>query len=168
MTISMYHASVPSLVKTLTNLTNILEKGAEYAETKKIDPTVLINTRLYPDMFPLARQVQIASDIAKNGISKLSEVAAPVFEDNEKSFPELITRIEKTIIYLNTITPEQIDGSEEKAIALEVGKNTLNFGGMAFLLEFVLPNVYFHVTTTYNILRHCGVEIGKRDFLGKI
>ena len=167
MTISMYQASVPVFIRTLNNLVGILEKGAKYAETKKIDPSVLINSRLFPDMFPLSRQVQIASDIAKRGVAQLAGMEAPQFEDTETTFPELIDRIQKTISYLDTFKPEQIDNSEEKTITLKMRDNTLSFQGMPFLLYFVLPNVYFHVTTTYDILRHCGVEVGKQDFLGQ-
>jgi uncharacterized protein len=167
MAISMYQASVPVIIRTLNNLIGILEKGAMHAETKKIDPSVLVNSRLFPDMFPLSKQVQIASDIAKRGASELAGVEAPKFEDNETTFPQLIERLQKTVSYLNTLKPEQIDGSEEKTITLQMGGNSLSFQGMPFLLYFVLPNVYFHVTTAYNILRHCGVEVGKQDFLGK-
>ncbi|MEC4820031.1 MAG: DUF1993 domain-containing protein [Scytonema sp. PMC 1069.18] len=167
MTISMYQASVPVFIHTLNNLVGILEKGATYAETKKIDPSVLVNSRLYPDMFPLSRQVQIASDVAKRGAAKLAEVEAPKFEDNETTFSELIERTQKTISFLNTLKPDQIDGSEERTITLEMRDNTLSFPGMPFLLYFVVPNLYFHVTTAYDILRHCGVELGKQDFLGK-
>jgi uncharacterized protein len=167
MPISMYQASVPVIIRTLQNLTGILEKGATYAETKKIDPSVLVNSRLFPDMFPLSKQVQIASDIAKRGAAQLAGVEAPKFEDNEITFPQLIERVQKTISFLNTLKPEQIDGSEERTITLQMRDNTLSFQGMPFLLYFVLPNVYFHVTTAYDILRHCGVEIGKQDFLGK-
>ncbi|WP_373529286.1 DUF1993 family protein [Nostoc sp.] len=167
MTISMYQASIPVLIRTLNNLVAILEKGAKYAETKKIDPSVLINSRLSPDMFPLSKQVQIASDIANRGAARLAEVEAPKFEDNENTFPQLIDRIQKTIAHLNTFKPEQIDGSEEKTVTLQMRDNTLSFQGMPYLLYFVLPNVYFHVTTAYDILRHCGVEVGKQDFLGQ-
>jgi hypothetical protein len=167
MAISMYQASVPVCIRTLNNLAGILEKGAAYAEAKKIDPSVLVNSRLYPDMFPLSRQVQIASDIAKRGVAQLAGVEAPKFEDNETTFNELVDRVQKTTTYLDTFKPEQIDGSEEKTITLQMRDNSLSFPGMPFLLYFVLPNVYFHVTTAYDILRHCGVEVGKQDFLGK-
>jgi len=167
MNISMYQASVPVCIRSLKNLVGILEKGATHAETKKIDQHVLVNSRLFPDMFPLSRQVQIASDIAKRGAAQLAGTEAPKFEDNETTLPELIDRVQKTISYLETLKPEQIDGSEEKTITLQVGDNSLSFQGMPFLLYFVLPNLYFHVTTTYDILRHCGVELGKKDFLGK-
>ena len=167
MKISMYQSSVPVFTRILNNLATILDKGATHAATKKIDPIVLVNSRLYPDMFPLVKQVQIASDSARRGAARLAGLEPPKFEDNETTFPELIDRIHKTISYLNTLTPEQIDGSEERTITLQMQDNSINFQGMPFLLNFALPNFYFHVTTAYNILRHCGVEIGKLDFLGK-
>ncbi|MBD2523095.1 DUF1993 family protein [Nostoc sp. FACHB-133] len=167
MTISMYQALIPVSIRTLNNLTNILEKGAAYAETKKIDPSVLINSRLSPDMFPLSKQVQIASDIVNRGAARLALIEPPKFEDNETTFPQLIDRIQKTISHLNTFKPEQINGSEEREITLQMRDNTLSFEGMPYLFYFVLPNLYFHVTTAYNILRHCGVELGKQDFLGQ-
>ena len=167
MTISMYQASIPPLVRSLTNLAAILEKGAAHAEAKKIDPSVLIGFRLYPDMFPLSKQVQIASDVARRGAARLAGLEAPKIEDNETTFPELIARLESTTSYLETLTPDVIDGSEEKSITLPVGEQTMTFKGMPYLLYFILPNVYFHVTTAYDILRHCGVELGKIDFLGK-
>ncbi|MEL7245131.1 MAG: DUF1993 domain-containing protein [Cyanobacteria bacterium J06573_2] len=167
MTISMYQASVPVLIRSLNNLAAILEKGAAHAEAKNIDPSVLLGSRLYPDMFPLTKQVQIASDIARRGAARLADSEAPSIEDNETTFSELIARIQKTTSYLETLKPDVIDGSEEKSITLPVGKDTMTFTGMPFLLYFVMPNVYFHVTTAYDILRHCGVELGKMDFLGK-
>ncbi|QLE45519.1 DUF1993 domain-containing protein (plasmid) [Nostoc sp. C052] len=167
MTISMYQALIPVSIRALNNLINILEKGAAYAETKKIDPNVLINSRLSPDMFPLSKQVQIASDTVNRGAARLAGIEPPKFEDNETTFGQLIDRIKKTISHLNTFKPEQIDGSEEREITLQMRDNTLSFQGMPFLLYFVLPNLYFHVTTAYDILRHCGVELGKGDFLGQ-
>lgn len=166
MTISMYEASITVFIRMLKNFAAILAKGAAYAEAKKIEPTVLVNSRLYPDMFPLARQVQIASDAAKGCGARLAGREPPKFEDNEATFPELLTRIDKTIAYLETLKPEQINGSEQKTITLQIRKNTMTFLGMPFLLNFALPNFYFHVTTAYDILRHCGVEIGKQDFIG--
>ncbi|NET31961.1 MAG: DUF1993 domain-containing protein [Cyanothece sp. SIO1E1] len=166
MTISMYQASVPPLMRTLNNLVGILEKGATHAETQNIDPVVLLNSRLYPDMFPLTRQIQIASDVARRGVARLAGVEAAKIEDNETTFPELIARLQKTIAELETVTSTQIDGSEEKEIILPVGNDTMTFEGLPYLLYFVMPNVYFHVTTAYDILRHCGVELGKIDFLG--
>jgi len=168
MKISMYEASIPVFIRMSKNLAAILAKGAAYAEAKKIDPAVLVNSRLYPDMFPLARQVQIASDAAKGCGARLAGQEPPKFEDNETTFPELLTRIDKTIAYLETLKPEQINGSEGKTITLQIRKNTMTFLGMPFLLNFALPNFYFHVTTAYDILRHCGVEIGKQDFIGAI
>jgi len=166
MTLSMYQAAVPPLCRTLTNLVAILEKGAAYAEAKGIEPKVLLDTRLFPDMFPLVRQVQIASDIARRGAARLAGVDAPAMEDSETTFAELATRLTTTVDYLNTLLPEHIDGTETKTIELSIRGDVLTFDGQTFLLYFVLPNVYFHVTTAYDILRHCGVEVGKRDFLG--
>ncbi len=166
MTLSMYQAGIPPLTRTLNNLIAILEKGAAHAEAKQIEPMVLIGFRLYPDMFPLLKQVQIASDIARRGMARLAEVEAPAMEDTETTFPELINRLQKTINYLETLTPEQIDGTEAKTIELPIREEVFTFDGQSFLLYFILPNVYFHVTTAYDILRHCGVEIGKADYLG--
>ena len=168
MKISMYEASVPVFIRMLKNLAAILAKGATYAEAKKIEPTVLINSRLYPDMFALVRQIQIASDVAKGCGARLAGLEPPKFEDNEATFPELLTRIDKTVAYLETLKPEQIDGSEQRTITLLIRNQTMTFLGMPFLLNFALPNFYFHVTTAYDILRHCGVEIGKQDFIGKL
>jgi uncharacterized protein len=166
MTISMYQATIPPIVRSLHNLISILEKGAAYAELKKIDPIVLINSRLYPDMFPLSKQVQVASDVTRRGVARLAGLEAPAMADTETTFPELIDRIKQTISYLETLTPEQIDGSEQKTIILPMGKESITFTGMPYLIYFVLPNLYFHVTTTYDILRHLGVELSKLDFLG--
>jgi uncharacterized protein len=167
MTISMYQASVPVIIRSLTNLAAILEKAAAHAEAKKIDQSVLLGSRLFPDMLPLIKQVHIATDITRRGVARLAEVDPPAFEDNETTFAELVDRIHKNITYLNTLTPAQIDGSEEKTILLPVGKQTMTFQGLPYLTGFILPNLYFHTTTTYNILRHNGLEIGKIDFLGK-
>jgi hypothetical protein len=166
MTLSMYQASIPVLVRTLTNLAAVLAKGAAHAEAKAFDPAVLVGARLYPDMFPLSRQVQIATDMAKGCAARLSGTEPPKYEDNEASFPELKARLDKTIAYLNGFTPAQIDGSEERTVTVPVRKETLTFKGQPYLLHYVLPNVFFHVTTAYAILRHNGVEVGKRDFLG--
>ena len=164
----MYVATVPPIVRSLSNLKSILEKAAAHAEAKKIDPAVLINARLYPDMFALSRQVQIATDVAKGAVSRLAGLEPPKYEDNEATFPELLARLDKTIALLESFNPEQIDGTEEKTITLPMHDKTAIFTGLNYLLDFVLPNVYFHVTTTYAILRHNGVEIGKNDFLGDI
>jgi uncharacterized protein len=167
MTISMYQASVPSLIRSLNNLAVILTKAAAHAEAKKIEPSVLINSRLFPDMFPLSKQVQIVSDVARRGAARLAGLEAPAMADTETTFAELIDRTHNTITYLKTLTPAQIDGSESKQIILPMGKESMTFEGMPYLLSFILPNVYFHVTTVYAILRHNGVELGKMDFLGK-
>jgi len=167
MTLSMYGAAVPPLARSLTNLSGILAKAAAHAEAKGIDPAVLLQARLYPDMFPLVRQVQIATDIARRGLARLAGVESAAMEDNEASFADLIGRIETTLTSLEGFTPEQINGTETKPIELPIRGETLHFSGQSFLLLFVLPNIYFHVTTAYDILRHNGVELGKRDFLGE-
>lgn len=164
----MYAASVPPMIRSLSNLRSILEKAALHAETRKIDPSVLINARLYPDMFPLSRQVQIASDVAKDAVSRLAGLEPPKYEDNESTFPELLARIDKTIALLESCKAEQIEGSEDRTILLPMHDRTITFKGLPYLLNFVLPNVYFHVTTVFAILRHNGVEIGKKDYLGDI
>jgi hypothetical protein len=166
MTISMYQATVPVCTRMLNNLAVILEKAAAHAEARKIDPAVLINDRLYPDMLPMGRQILIASDTAKGGAARLAGVEPPKYEDNEKTFPELIERLRKTITYLNTFKPEQIDGCEKKMITLKMRDDTLNLEGLNYLLNRVLPNLYFHVSIAYAILRHNGVDIGKKDYLG--
>jgi uncharacterized protein len=167
MTISMYQAAIPPMVRALTNLAAILEKGEADAIARKIDPTVLISARLYPDMLPLAKQIQIASDVSRRGAARLAGVEAPPMDDTETSFPELVARLKATTAYLETLTPAQIDGTEAKAIVLPMGQTTMNFEGLPYLVGFVLPNVYFHITTAYNILRHNGVAVGKQDFLGQ-
>lgn len=167
MTISMYQVAVPVFVRMLQNLTTIIEKGAAHAEAKKIAPLVLINSRLYPDMLPLSKQVQIATDMAKGCVARLAGLEPLKFDDNEASFPDLLARIRKTIDYLNTFSKAQIDGTEEKSITLQMRTGPLTFVGMQYLLNFAQPNFYFHVTTAHDILRHCGVEVGKWDFLGK-
>jgi hypothetical protein len=166
MSLSMYQASVPVYIRMLTNLIAILEKAAGHCEAGKIDPSVLINYRLYPDMFNFAKQVQIAADAAKNGTAYLAGVEAPKFEDTEKSFPELIERVRKTITFLQAFEPEQIDGSEERQIQIKRGDKLVDYRGQDLLLTRTMPNFYFHVTTAYDILRHNGVALGKRDYLG--
>jgi hypothetical protein len=168
MSISMYLASVPPIIRSLTNLRAILGKAAAHAEAKKVDPSVLITARLYPDMYPLSRQLQIATDMAKGGVSRLAGREIPKYEDTEATFPDLVARLDKTIALLETFKPEEIDGSEDKTITLTLHERTLTFKGMPYLIDYVLPNIYFHVTTAYAILRHNGVEIGKKDFLGKV
>ena len=168
MSISLYQASVPSFVRMLGNLSEILNKAAAHAEAKKIDPAIFINGRLAPDMFPLSRQVQIATDMVKGCAARLAGVEVPSYEDNESSFAELQARIAKTIAFLQTLRPEQIDGNEQRAIQLKFGSNEMNFLGLPYLLDFVLPNLHFHLTTTYAILRHLGVDVGKMDYVGRV
>jgi hypothetical protein len=165
--ISMHQASVPVFVRALNNLAAILEKAAAHAEAKKIDPAALINFRFYPDMLPLSKQIQIASDSAKGGVARLAGGEPPKYEDNETSFPDLVARLRKTVAYLESVKPEQVDGSEDRTVTWKTQTSTRSMQGMPYLLNHVTPNVYFHVTTAYAILRHCGVEIGKQDFLGK-
>lgn len=167
MALSMYQASVPVFVRMLGNLRALLEKGAAFAESRKFDASLLAESRLFVDMLPLSRQVQIATDGAKGCAARLAGVEPPKFEDTEKTVQELLQRIDKTVDYLKTFKPEQIDGSEGRAITLALRSGALNFDGQSYLLNFVLPNFYFHVTTAYNLLRHNGVEIGKMDFLGR-
>ena len=166
MTISMYQASIPVCVRTLTNLSAILKKAETHAASKKIDPSVFINARLAPDMFPLARQVQIATDGVKGCAARLAGIEIPSYADTETSFDELQARIAKTIAFIQTVTPAQIDGTEGKDIHLKFGPYELDFKGQDYLLTFVLPNLFFHVTAAYAILRHNGVDIGKKDYLG--
>ena len=167
MTMSMYQASVPVFGRMLANLAVVLDKGAAHAAAKNFYPTVLVNGRLYPDMFPLSRQVQVASDTAKGCVARLAGEEPPNYEDNEATFPELVSRINRTAAFVKAFKPAQIDGSEEKQIVLKMRTGTLEFRGLAYLLNFAYPNFYFHVTTAYDILRHNGVEVGKMDFLGK-
>jgi hypothetical protein len=166
MAISMYQASAPQFKKMLGNLTTILTMAEEYAIAKGIDGKVLVEARLFPDMFPLARQVQIACDQVKFGLARLAGVEAPKFEDTESTLPQLKERIAKTITFMDSIKPEQIDGTEEKVIQFSIKGRNFEFVGEQYVLTWIIPNFYFHITTTYNILRHNGVELGKADYLG--
>ncbi|HET7201080.1 MAG TPA: DUF1993 family protein [Burkholderiales bacterium] len=165
MTISMYQTSVPRFANMLKNLSAILDKAQAHAEARKIDPAALINYRLYPDMFPMKRQVQIACDTAKGAVARLAGMEVPKHEDTEETFAALKARIAKTIDFIQTVKPAQIDGSEEKNIHLKLGAREVDYKGMQYLLGHALPNFYFHVTTAYDILRHNGVELAKRDYL---
>ena len=166
MSISMFQASAPRFANTLRNLAAILDKAAAHAEAKKIDPLALTSFRLYPDMFPLSRQVQIACDTAKVAVARLAGVEIPKHEDTEKTFEELKARIAKTLDFIATLKAAQVDGSEDKDIVLKLQGKDVPFKGMQYLLGFAWPNFYFHCTTAYAILRHNGVEIGKRDIIG--
>jgi hypothetical protein len=166
MSLTMYQASIPGFLRMLENLSAILDKAAAHAEAKKIDPAIFINARLAPDMFPLSRQVQIATDMVKGCAARLAGIEVPRYEDNESSFADLQARIAKTKTFLQSVSASQIDGSEERQITLKFGSRELSFLGQAYLLDFVLPNFHFHLTTAYAILRHNGVEIGKMDYVG--
>ena len=162
----MYQASAPRFANILKNLSAILDKAKAHAEAKKLDEQVLTSSRLFPDMFALARQVQIACDPAKGTVARLAGVEIPKHEDTEKTFDELKARIAKTIAFIEGVKAAQIDGSEDKEIILKLQGKDVPFKGMQYLLGFAWPNFYFHAATAYNILRHNGVEIGKRDFIG--
>ncbi|WP_144148859.1 DUF1993 family protein [Paraburkholderia sp. BCC1884] len=166
MSISMYQASLPALIRGMTNLQAILGKAQAHAAAKQVEPSVFINARLAPDMLPLVRQVYIVSDTAKGCAARLAGVEAPKYDDVEQTFDELHARLQKTIDYLKEFNAGQIDGSEERTITLKMRVGPVEFTGLSYLLGFVLPNFYFHVTTAYDILRHNGVELGKLDYLG--
>ena len=166
MIISMYQASVPRFVNILGNLSNILDKAQAHVDARKLDTATLTDYRLFPDMLPMKSQVQIACDTAKGVVARLAGVEIPVYEDNEKTLADLKARIAKTIAFIQTVTPGQIDGTEDKDIVVKRRDKETRYKGMQFLLGHAVPNFYFHVTTTYNILRHNGIEIGKRDYLG--
>jgi hypothetical protein len=168
MTLSMYQASVPLFIRMLTNLKAVLQKAAAHAQARKIDEAVLVNARLYPDMLPLSRQVQIASDMARGGAARLGGAEPPSYEDNEKTFAELTARIDRTIEFLREQKAAQIDGSEGREIVRPVRGEPHKFTGQNYLLQFILPNFFFHVTTGYDILRHNGIELSKGDFIGKV
>jgi len=164
--LSMYDASISPLKRALSNLSHILKKGEEHADAKKIEHSVLLNARLFPDMFPLSQQVQIATDMSKGAAARLAGLEVPSYEDNETTFEQLQARIAKTIAFIDSVQPAQLEGAETREITINVRKMELKFTGQSYLLAWVNPNVYFHVTTAYNILRHNGVELGKPDFLG--
>jgi hypothetical protein len=164
----MYDFSIPPLTRGLTNLSAILDKAAAHASTKKFDPVVLAQARLYPDMHPLARQVQIACDTAKGAAARLAGIEVPKHEDTETTLPELKARIAKTVDFLKSITAAQLKDAESRAIEIKFPSGSWQFTGIAYLTDFVLPNFYFHVSMAYALLRKNGVEIGKRDYLGAI
>ncbi len=164
---SMYSASVPIFLKTLGSLVSVLDKAEAHAATKKFDSGVLLAARLAPDMLPFTKQIQIACDAAKFGVARLAGVDAPKFEDNETTLAELKARIAKTIDYIATVPASEIDGTEDNDIAVPMrGAEPARFKGVAYLQYFVLPNFFFHVSMAYALLRHNGVDLGKRDFLG--
>jgi uncharacterized protein len=167
-TMSMSNASIPVFEIGLNALSALLDKAEAYAEAKSIDATVLLNTRLFPDMFTFVRQVQSACDQAKNGCARLAGIDPPGYEDSEKTIAELKARIAKTVAFVKTLDAKKIDESANREITFPLGPNKGHMKGTDYLNHFAVPNFYFHVTTAYDILRHCGVEIGKRDFIGTI
>ena len=166
MSLTMHQASIAPVVKILAAQSKILDKAAAHCTARKIDPAVILAYRLAPDMLAFVRQIQIMTDQAKGLAARLSGTAMPSYPDTESSFDELKARIAKTIDYLKSVSANALEGSEERDIKVPAGERTLEFKGLAFLQRWAIPNVFFHVTTAYNILRHNGVEIGKRDFLG--
>ena len=166
MKISMYQASVPRFANTLRNLSAILDKAQAHCEAKKIEPVALTGMRLIADMFPLARQVQIACDTAKGAVARLAGAEIPKHEDTEQTLAELKQRIAKTVDFILSVKPDLIDGSDDKQVQLKLGRGDVSFTGLQYLLGHAYPNFYFHVTTAYNILRANGVDIGKRDYIG--
>lgn len=166
MSVSLYQITVPSHIHALNNLSAILDKAADYCEEKGIKEEVLVNYRLAPDMAALPRQIQIASDTAKGAGARLSGAEMPSYEDNEATIEELKARLQKTIDYLKTLSPEDYEGAEDKEVELKLPSRTIEFTGLSYVNHFVNPNFYFHVTTAYAILRHAGVPLGKLDYLG--
>lgn len=164
----MHSFSVPVFVKTLGNLSAILDKAAAFAEFKKIDPAVLLNMRLAPDMFPLLRQVRIACDFAKGATARLAGEEPPAWEDNETTIADLKARIERTIAFVQAFDPQRFDGAEARRVTVMMRGEPVEYVGLPYLAHAVLPNFFFHATTAYDILRHAGVELGKRDFIGKV
>ncbi|MEC5160467.1 MULTISPECIES: DUF1993 domain-containing protein [unclassified Janthinobacterium] len=166
MTLSIYSASIPVFKQILASLSAILDKADNHAAEKKIDPSALLSFRLYPDMLPFVRQVQIATDFAKGCGARLAGAAVPAYEDSEQSFAELKARIAKTIAFLDALAQADIDGSEERSITTGSGEKTKHFTGQSYLFHYALPHFFFHATTAYDILRHNGIEVGKKDFIG--
>jgi hypothetical protein len=162
----MYQASAPLFRRSLAALGTVLDKGAAFAEARRIDPTVLPQSRLAPDMFPLARQVQSATDSVKGALARLAGVDVPSWPDEETTFPRLQDRVGRALAFIDEFRPEQIDGSETRAVTLKFRTGDVTFDGQNYLIGFVIPNFLFHCTTAYAILRHNGVDLGKRDFLG--
>jgi uncharacterized protein len=163
--INLYDVSIPPLIHALNNLAANLAVGEAFANTKQIEPSVLLQSRLIADMYPLIKQVQIATDMSKGAAARLAGLEIPQYEDNETSFEELQARINKTVVFLSSITAEQIEGAETRPVSITVRKVELQFNGLDYLNEWVLPNVYFHCTTAYNIMRDNGVDLGKKEFL---
>jgi hypothetical protein len=168
MTLSVHAITVPVFTRALTNLSAILDKALVHCEAKKIDPAVLLGMRLYPDMFPLLRQVRIACDFAKGSCARLAGQEVPQWEDNEVTFADLKARIQRTIDFISTFTPAQIDAAPGRDVTVTMRGENKTFESMHYLLTMALPNFWFHATTAYAILRHAGVELGKKDFIGPV
>jgi hypothetical protein len=168
MPLSLYDVSVPVFLHSLGNVKTFLQKAVAYAETRKFDPNVLVGARLAPDMFPLSNQVQFAGDSAKGAAARLTGTEAPKFEDSETTIEQLIARVDKTIVYLRGFDAGQFEGAETRIVTLNTPRGAFSFPGLVFLRHWALPNFLFHVTTTYNLLRHNGVDVGKVDYLGPI
>lgn len=166
MSLSIYETSVPVLIRALGVLSDLLDKGEAHARAQDLDPAELTQARLAPDMLPLARQIHIATDGAKGAGARLAGVEIPSYPDTETTFPELRARIARTIDFLKDLDPAAFTGAEDRQVELKVGGSTIPFSGRDFLLTFALPNFFFHIVTAYDILRHKGVAIGKRDYLG--
>ena len=167
MSLPMHTATVPTCSRALNNLAAILEKAAAHAEARKIDPAVLLSTRLFPDMLPLAVQIHIANDIAQSGAARLAGAEVPTFEAKERTVAEWVAATRGTIAYLESLEPAQFEGAEDRTVTWQTRSSTKNMQGAPYLFHHVLPNVFFHVTTAYDILRQAGLEIGKMDYLGR-
>ncbi len=167
MAITMFHQSIPVFVHSLKSLAGILQKAAAHADQQELDEKVFVTARLFPDMFPLSRQVQIASDLASRGAARLCGVEPPQSEDKETTFAELQIRIQSAVEFIETLDESRLEGAEARTIKFKAGGEEVSMSGEAYLNYFILPNVYFHITTAYNILRHNGVKLGKRDYLGR-
>ena len=168
MSLSMYQASVPVFVRALTNLRQVLQKGEAHAKAKNVSDAVLLQTRLIPDMLPLVKQVQIACDMACRGSARLAGEEPKSFEDNEATMAEVYDRVDRALAYVQSFKAERIDGSEDRTIHLKMRNGELDLQGQTYLLQFILPNLFFHCTTAYNLFRGMGVEIGKTDFVGAL
>lgn len=168
MPITLYDASIPVLERMLRNLSSILDKAAAHAAARKIDPAVFLSMRLFPDMFPLIRQVQTATDFAKAIASRLAGREPPKWDDSEKTFEDLKLRIDKTLKLLSSVNRQDLEASETREVTVSPGGRQLTFKGIDYLFQFSLPNFYFHLTVAYAILRHAGIELGKRDFIGDV
>jgi hypothetical protein len=165
---SMYSMSVPVFAKTLGNLIGVLDKAAAFAEQRKVDPAVLLSARLYPDMFPLTKQIQVACDFAKGAVARLAGQEPPKWDDSETTIADLKARITRTLEFIGGFQAAQIDGSEERAVEITIRGEPVRLQGLPYLAHMVLPNFFFHAVTAYDILRHNGVDLGKRDFIGKV